>query len=146
MIRPMTLACLVLLAIFGFGLFKIQHEVQIMEAELTRLHGNILNDQEAIHALNADWSYLNRPRQLQKLNTKFLGFTPFSAERITTIKELPMRHNPALSKQTTGENKSLEQGLTSPSSHDVRQALLTGDASEKDASPASLAINTGGAP
>jgi len=146
MIRPMTLFCLTLAALLSFGLFKVKHKVQVLEEELTQLHHAILTDQKAIHVLNAEWSYLNRPRHLQKLNLKFLGFTPFSAERITTIEDLPMRHDLASSQQPTSDNKSLEQSLTSPPSHDVRQAMLTGDASEKDASPASLAINTGGTP
>ena len=68
MIRPMTLVCLTLAAILGFALFKVKHEVQILETELTQIHRAILTDQESIHVLNAEWSYLNRPRHLQKLN------------------------------------------------------------------------------
>lgn len=124
MIRPMTLVCLSLAAMLGFALFKVKHEVRILETELTQFHRAILADQEAIHVLNAEWSYLNRPRHLQKLNVKFLGFTPVSAERIITIEELPMRNDPVPSEQTADGNEGLEQDLTSPPPHDVQQVLL----------------------
>lgn len=142
MIRPMTFVCLTLAALLGFALFKVKHEVQILETELTQIHRAILTGQEAIHVLNAEWSYLNRPRRLQKLNAKFLGFTPVSAERITTIEELPMRNVPDSSEQTANENKSREQDLTSPPPHDVQQVLLR---VSMDVSPVPPAINTGDA-
>ncbi|MBL6934045.1 MAG: hypothetical protein ISR48_01395 [Alphaproteobacteria bacterium] len=120
----MTLFCLTLAALLGFGLFKIKHEVQILEEELTQLHRAILTDQESIHVLNAEWSYLNRPRHLQKLNIKFLGFMPVSAERITSIEKLPLRNDPASSAKIADENEGLEQDQTSPPPHDIRQVLL----------------------
>ncbi len=124
MIRPMTLVCLTLAAILGFALFKVKHEVQILETELTQIHRAILTDQESIHVLNAEWSYLNRPRHLQKLNVKFLGFMPVSAERITSIEKLPLRNDPASSAKMADENEGLEQDQTSPPPYDIRQVLL----------------------
>ncbi len=124
MIRPMTFVCLTLAALIGFGLFKVKHEVQLLETELTQLHRAILTDQESIHVLNAEWSYLNRPRHLQKLSVKFLGFTPVSAARITTIEKLPLRNDPASSAKIADENRGLEQDQTSPPPHDIRQVLL----------------------
>ena len=118
MIRLMTFFCLTLATLLGFGLFKVKHEVQILEEELTHFHHTILTDQESIHVLNAEWSYLNRPRYLQKLNVKFLGFKPVSAERITTIEKLPMRNDPVSSAKAADQNEDFEQDPTSPPPHD----------------------------
>jgi hypothetical protein len=124
MIRLMTFFCLTLAALLGFGLFKVKHEVQLLEEELTRFHHAILSDQESIHVLNAEWSYFNRPRYLQKLSIKFLGFTPMSADRITTIEQLPMRNDPVPSEKMTDRNEDFKQDLTSPPPRDIQQVLL----------------------
>jgi hypothetical protein len=124
MIRLMTFFCLMLATLLGFGLFKVKHKVQILEEELTRFHHAILTDQESIHVLNAEWSYLNRPRYLQKLNVKFLDFTPVSAERITTIEKLPVRNDPVPLEKTADQNENFKKDLASPPPHDIQQVLL----------------------
>ena len=124
MIRLMTFFCLALATLLGFGLFKVKHEVQILEEKLTHFHHAILTDRESIHVLNAEWSYLNQPYHLQKLNVKFLGFTPVYAERITTIEQLPMRNDPVPSAKTADQNEDFKQDLTSSQPHDIQQVPL----------------------
>lgn len=91
MIRPLTLIWLVLASVLGFALFQVKHKVQMLEEELAQLNRTILDEQEAIHVLKAEWSYLNQPERLQALNVKYLGLAPVSAAQVAAIEDLPMR-------------------------------------------------------
>lgn len=77
------------IAVVGFGLFRLTYEVQGLEDELARLNRSILEEQEAIHVLEAEWSYLNRPARLEKLNDRHLGLGPLSEAHIGDIAGLP---------------------------------------------------------
>jgi cell division protein FtsL len=77
------------IAIVGFGLFWLTYQVQDLEDELARLNRAILAGQEAIHVLEAEWSYLNRPARLEALNDRHLGLGPLSEAHIGDIAGLP---------------------------------------------------------
>ncbi len=48
-----------------------------IEKELNHVNNNIITANESIHTLKAEWSYLNTPSRLNKLNNKFLKLKPF---------------------------------------------------------------------
>jgi len=76
----------------GYTLFYITFQVEALEAELTRLNREILIEQESVHVLKAEWSYLNRPDRLEKLSTKLLPeLGSLSAQQIGSIDSLPER-------------------------------------------------------
>ena len=56
----------------GFALFNITFKVQKLEVELTDLNRQILTDQQSIHILRAEWSYLDRPERLKTLVSNYL--------------------------------------------------------------------------
>ena len=48
-------------------------------------------EQDAIHVLQAEWAYLNRPQRLAELSAKYLSsFGPVFPSQIVTINELPL--------------------------------------------------------
>lgn len=89
MIQLGTVLWLTFAVTAGVGLFQVKYEVQALEEELTRLHRQILRDQEAIHVLHAEWSYLNEPRRLAELARRHLGMEPVSADRLSSFDALP---------------------------------------------------------
>lgn len=56
----------------GYALFNVTFRVEKLEAELSELNHQIITDQQAIHILKAEWSYLDRPERLEALVYKFL--------------------------------------------------------------------------
>ncbi len=68
-----TLVSAALAGAVGVGLYFVKHEVRDQEARLAELNREILTNQEAIHVLKADWSYLNDPARLRLLSEKYLG-------------------------------------------------------------------------
>jgi cell division protein FtsL len=69
----------------GIGLFFVKHEVRDQEARLAELNQEIRREQEAIHILKAEWSYLNDPARLRQLSEKFLSMRVMGPAQITSL-------------------------------------------------------------
>ena len=70
---PTTIVCACLAGAIGVGLYFIKHEVKEQEARLAELNEEIQSNQEAMHVLKAEWSYLNDPARLRALSEKHLA-------------------------------------------------------------------------
>lgn len=79
----------------GVGLFFVKHEVKDQELRLSRLNQDIQREQEAIHVLKAEWSYLNDPARLRALSEKHLGMHPVAPAQVATIDSLNAQGMPA---------------------------------------------------
>lgn len=88
MIRRSTLAWVILVVGLCTGLFLVKQQVRGLEAQLAQLNESILDDQEAIHVLRAEWSYLNQPSRLGDLGRRLLHLEPRDGQGITTIEAL----------------------------------------------------------
>ncbi len=89
MIRVTSLIWVSLAGAIGFGLYHLKQEVQALEDNLFRLNRNILTEQEAIHVLRAEWSYINQPSRLQSLAARHLDLQPTKPAQIGTLATLP---------------------------------------------------------
>lgn len=79
-------ACLA--ACIGVGLFFIKHEVKDQEHRLESLNEEIQRNQETIHVLRAEWSYLNDPARLRSLSEKHLGMHPVMPSQVATLESV----------------------------------------------------------
>ena len=78
MMRGATIVWAVLATVAGTGLFLLKYQVQAQEQRLSGLHKQINGDQEAIHVLKAEWSYLNDPGRLREQAAFFfVGKAPY---------------------------------------------------------------------
>ena len=80
----------------ALGLFYVSHRVELLEGELTREQRAIVQHQEAIHVLEAEWSFLNRPERIADLARRHLALIPLSADRVVSIQDLPQRLEPGI--------------------------------------------------
>ena len=76
MIRPGTMMWIGTAALAGVALFVVKYKVQDLNDELASLKSKIRVEQETVHVLKAEWSYLNRPERLEKLATRHLELEP----------------------------------------------------------------------
>lgn len=81
----------VLAALVGFGLFHVKYQVQTLEDRLAKVNRAIVREQEQIHVLRAEWSYLDRPERIEQLAKKYLDLAPPKAAQIGSIAQIPMR-------------------------------------------------------
>ena len=70
-----------LVCALGYGVFQVKYEVQEMESRIVQLNRGIVGDQQAIHVLRAEWSYLNQPSRLEAL-----AFWSCSSASITSVR------------------------------------------------------------
>ncbi|MBI1776968.1 MAG: hypothetical protein HYR63_16645 [Proteobacteria bacterium] len=91
MIRRSTLIWLTLAALLGFGLYQIKYEVQSQEERFTRINKQIVENQEAIQVLTAEWSFLNRPDRLAEMARRYLEMSPVVPAQFAQIANLPDR-------------------------------------------------------
>lgn len=80
-----------LAAAAGGVLFQTSYEVQELEDKLGSLNRQIMDEQEAIQILKAEWSYLNDPTRLESLATQHLQLQPTEARQFVALDVVPMR-------------------------------------------------------
>ena len=106
MIGRATIIWMIIAFVTGFGLFELKYEVLDQQRRLAELNGRFLKNQEAIHVLRAEWSYLNAPERLQRLGRRHLDMAPASGIQLGSFRDLPYRipevPDRALTAQATG--------------------------------------------
>lgn len=91
MIGRTSLLLLTLAAGAGGALFHVSYDVSALEDRLTALNHKIVDDQEAIHVLRAEWSFLNQPARLEELSQRYLDLQPLKGAQIGNAAMLPVR-------------------------------------------------------
>lgn len=96
MIGRITLLWVGLAAGVAAGLFQVKYEVQALEGRMNRINRAVLADQQAIHVLKAEWSYLNQPTELAKRAVGVLDLKSVAATQIGAVADLPQRRPDSL--------------------------------------------------
>ncbi len=91
MIGRATVIWLLFAVAAGFGLFQLKYEVLDQQRRLAELNARLVKNQEAIHVLRAEWSYLTAPERLQRLSERYLDMAPASAFQLGSFQDLPYR-------------------------------------------------------
>ena len=91
MIGRTTFLWLLLAALAGYALFQVKYQVVSLEEELARLNAATLREQNQIHVLEAEWSYLNQPQRLEELNERFVHLKPINPAQYAAVATVPMR-------------------------------------------------------
>ena len=86
----------------ALAVFYVSQTVERLERELALQQRAILEHQEAIHVLEAEWSYLNRPERISLLAERFLALAPLSADHVVGIDDLPQRLEPGDADEVPG--------------------------------------------
>ena len=89
MIRPALILWIGLPAIVTIALLLVSYEVQRLENELASLERAAIAQQEEIHVLNAEWSFLNRPERLARLAARHLELAPMTPRQMNAFSHQP---------------------------------------------------------
>jgi len=85
-----TILWAVLATVAGTGLFMLKYQVQGEEQRLHHIQKQIVQTEEEIHVLKAEWSYLNEPTRLRELAERNLAMHPMKATQISSIESFGM--------------------------------------------------------
>jgi hypothetical protein len=67
----------------------VSHEVERLEKQYAVIQSDILNEQETIHVLDAEWSYLNSPQRVETLANTYLKLDQITPLQMASINDLP---------------------------------------------------------
>ena len=88
MIRLAACFWSVVAVVMAVIVFQIKYAVQELEGELAAVNHQIVQDQEAIQVLRAEWSYLNRPERIAGLAERYLGLDPANEPQLVALEDL----------------------------------------------------------
>ena len=84
---------LVNLAFFvTIAMFITKNTVRDMEKELRMVNSDIEKNMEAIHMLNVEWAYLNRPERIRELAAKYTPLNDIKATQMVNYAALPFKY------------------------------------------------------
>jgi cell division protein FtsL len=95
MIRPSTAFWIVAVVAVGYGMFQVKYEVMQLEEQLGKVNRQIVESREAIHVLNAEWSFLTQPTRLAELAKRHLDLAPIGTAQLGRLEALAMRPSDA---------------------------------------------------
>ena len=87
-LHVVVLAALVLAAA---DVYKIKYESTLQAEKVAKLRADLRREQDAIAALRAEWSKLDRPDRLQELARRHLTLKAVDARQFDTLERLPER-------------------------------------------------------
>jgi cell division protein FtsL len=87
-VRQATALCLLLAVALAVVLLTVTHRVQGLEEELGSLHTRITAEQQKIHVLRAEFSFLAEPERLRRLASAHLGLVPVEPGQLATFATL----------------------------------------------------------
>ena len=91
MIRPVTILGIGVIVVLSAALFQLKYEVRALESGLADLQTTLVEEEEAIRVLGAEWSFLNRPSRLQALSDRYLVLSPVTRPQLRTLSDIPFR-------------------------------------------------------
>jgi hypothetical protein len=88
-LRNITALTFLLSTFLGGAIYHIKHQVLDLEQRMQGLNRQIINTNETIHILKAEWGYLNQPKRLQGLNNKHLQLRSIAHYQVASYQTFP---------------------------------------------------------
>lgn len=89
MISRASIVVILLLGAAASGLYQLKYDVAALEARAESLGRTLDMERQALHVLNAEWAYLNKPERLAELADRYLDLVPIGADQIVTVDAVP---------------------------------------------------------
>jgi cell division protein FtsL len=112
MFRLTTILGVIFLSLCAFGLFQIKFKVQDLREDLTEIERQITEEQEALHILKAEWTYLTKSARIKTLANKYLNLNQINVAQIRQLQDINEYNVALASKETSkADQAELKQSL-----------------------------------
>ncbi|MGH7013111.1 MAG: cell division protein FtsL [Stellaceae bacterium] len=104
MIRLSTILWTLAVVIAGYAMFQVKFHVAKLDDEFARLNRQIAATREETRVLDAEWTLLDDPQRLDRLNGAFLKLQLVAPAQIVPqaqLSQIPLRNVPATAAVTT---------------------------------------------
>ena len=95
MARILNMIVVLLLIGAAVGVYRVKYEATRQAEKITKLRGDIREEQEAIALLRAEWSQLSRPDRIEALAVRHLALKPLSLDQLDRLDKLSEKPGPA---------------------------------------------------
>jgi hypothetical protein len=117
MTRIGTLFWVLLVSGAASGMYAVKYRVQGIEHALVKTEAATIAEQRQIRVLDAEWTYLNRPETLARMNARFLSLVPITAKELrTSVADVPLRAAPVPGNEGTPKGGIMTVAALSPAS------------------------------
>jgi len=97
MIRLSTILWTLAVVIAGYAMFQVKFHVAKLDDEFTKLNRQIATTREETRVLDAEWTLLDDPQRLDRLNSISLKLQPVAPAQIVLpaqLDQIPLRNAP----------------------------------------------------
>ena len=84
-VRQTTALCLLLAVALAVVMLTVAHQVQRLEEEMGSLRREISGEQQKVHILHAEFSFLAEPERLRRLAARHLGLVPIEPGQLASF-------------------------------------------------------------
>jgi cell division protein FtsL len=91
MMRFLHIGVLAALVLAAADVYKIKFDSTLQAERVAKLHGEIRRERDAVAALRAEWTELDRPQRIQELARRHLPLKPIEATQLDSLDRLPDR-------------------------------------------------------
>lgn len=91
MIRVLNFALVVVTGLACLGLYRIAEEARVSEADLRMVKAQIIEEENAIAVLGAEWARLTQPARIQALAARHLPLSDEPTLQLSSLTFLPPR-------------------------------------------------------
>ncbi len=86
--RRSLILLLIVSAAYGLGIYQLKYRVAHLESNLQKVQREVIAENESIHILSAEISYVTRPDQIAKLSEKHLQLSPIKVAQIYQLADV----------------------------------------------------------
>jgi cell division protein FtsL len=84
--------CLILgLIALAYVIYQVKYQAHALDDQIVSLNKKIDSERDALAALRAEWSLLNRPERIERLAEKYLKLAPARPEQLVPLDEVKDR-------------------------------------------------------
>ena len=94
MIRTLNFAFIAITGFVCLGLYRIAEEARVAAVDLRETRAAIVQEQDSLAVLGAEWARVTQPARIQALSQKHLDLTDRAAMEFSSLTQLPQKAPP----------------------------------------------------
>ena len=93
-------------SVLSIGVYAMKYEVERLDEQFAALQRKLMQQEEMLQVLEAEWTFLNRPERLKELAARHLDLKPVAVRQLTAIDTLPFRPTAQQQQQTAAQTEN----------------------------------------
>ena len=94
MIRTLNFAFIAITGFVCLGLYRVAEEARVAAVDLRQARAAIVQEQDALAVLGAEWARVTQPARIQALSQKHLDLSDHAQVELSSLTQLPQKAPP----------------------------------------------------